>query len=245
MKPVNGKAAAYVCGNFACQAPVTIRADWKAGRQRPCSAVEWHAVLHGGRLRPSIGRCRTAKPPFARPSFAGAGASSCSRFSHAVAWREILLVEFVTLEDLREHTAHREVFGVQNGVSRADSGVMVRVARRGHGQTADLRIFEGIAIVAAQRGGGVEDLERVDRQMSQGWRTEFPRGRDRRDAAESPGRRVHGSCGRRREPVALQIWQGRADAEKMAFGRGHLDAGTMRKLSTGMPSSRISPLSSR
>ena len=49
-------------------------------------------------------------------------------------------------------------------------GVM-RVARRGHGQPADLRIFKGVTVVAAQGGRGVEDFERVDRQSFQGGET--------------------------------------------------------------------------
>jgi len=42
---------------------------------------------------------------------------------------------------------------------------MVCVACRGHRQTADLCISEGVAIVAAQCGRGIEDLERVDLQL--------------------------------------------------------------------------------
>ena len=88
--------------------------------------------------------------------------------SHAVPRREILLVELVALQDLRESGFHREIFGVQNGVGGADCGGMVRIARRRHGQAAHLRILKGERVVAAQGGRGVENLQRIDRQRFEG-----------------------------------------------------------------------------
>ena len=44
---------------------------------------------------------------------------------------------------------------------------MMRVAGGSHGQTSNLRILEGITIVAAQRSRGVENLDRIHRQRFQ------------------------------------------------------------------------------
>ena len=84
-------------------------------------------------------------------------------FAQAVSRGEVLLIELVALEDLREHTFHREIIGVQNGVGGADRRSMMGIAGRNHWQTAKLRIFKGVSIVTAQRGGGVENFDRVDR----------------------------------------------------------------------------------
>ena len=124
----------------------------------------------------------------------------------------------------------RKILGVQNGVGGSDGGVMMGIARRRHGQAADLRIFEGIAIVAAQGGGGVENFERIDRQLFEGRETD-------------PGAKQIIGMWRNGEPAALvneiadfarrpafEIGKRSADAEQMAFRRRDFDAGDDEKI---------------
>ena len=93
----------------------------------------------------------------------------------------------------------------------------MRVARRRHRQTARLRVFEGVIVVAPQRGGGVEDLERVDRQRLEGFGAnagaeEIVRMRRNREAAVLVDDLA--DFARR---LAFHDGQGRADAKEVAF----------------------------
>src|SRR5438552_9109287 len=83
--------------------------------------------------------------------------------SHAIARGEIALVELVAFEDLCESGFHRQLVTVEDGIGGPDCGGMMRVACRRHGQVAQLRITEGERVVAAQRGSGIENLQRIDR----------------------------------------------------------------------------------
>ena len=100
----------------------------------------------------------------------------------------------------------------------------MRVARCGHRQAAQLRVFEGVTIVAAQGGGGVEDFQGVDRQS-------FQDGKANAGAKEIVRVRRNGQpaafvndfadfAGR----LAFQIGEGRADAKQVAFVGGDFDA---------------------
>ena len=83
--------------------------------------------------------------------------------SHAIARGEIALVELVAFDNLRESGIHRQLLTVEDGIGGPDCGGMMRVACRRHGQVAQLRITEGERVVAAQRGSGIENLQRIDR----------------------------------------------------------------------------------
>src|SRR5213078_2860593 len=84
-------------------------------------------------------------------------------FAQAVARCEISLVEFVALEDLGENSFHRKIVRIQNSIGGADSRGVMRVTGCNHGQTANLRIFERVTVVAAQGRRGVENFDRVNR----------------------------------------------------------------------------------
>src|SRR2546427_3883092 len=98
---------------------------------------------------------------------------------------------------------------------------MMRVAGGSHGQTSNLRILEGITIVAAQRSRCVENLDRIHRQRFQNGKTDSGPEQIVRmwrngetaalmnDVADFPRR------------FSLQIRQLRTDAEKMTIGGGH------------------------
>src|SRR5205085_11329896 len=83
-------------------------------------------------------------------------------FAETVARGEVLLVEFVALEDLGENAFHRKIVGVQNGIRGPNRGSVMGVARGNHRQSAKLRVFESVSIVSAQSGGSVENFDRVD-----------------------------------------------------------------------------------
>src|SRR5437764_13287367 len=93
-------------------------------------------------------------PPQAHPVVPG--------FPYAIARREIFLVEFVALDELREDASGREIGGIQNGVGSDDRLAKMRIARRGHRQSATLRVFECVTLVATQRDAVVETYERTD-----------------------------------------------------------------------------------
>ena len=76
----------------------------------------------------------------------------------------IFLVELVALYNLRKNCFRGKIVAVHNRVSGPDSGGMMCIARCGHGQVANLCILEGVTIVAAQRGRGIENFDGINRQ---------------------------------------------------------------------------------
>ena len=110
---------------------------------------------------------------------------------------------------------------------------MMRVAGGSHGQTSNLRILEGITIVAAQRSRGVENLDRIHRQRFQNGKTDSGPEQIVRmwrngetaalmnDIADFPRR------------FSLQIRQLRTDAEKMTIGGGHFHSGQNEEIIDG------------
>ena len=102
---------------------------------------------------------------------------------------------------------------------------MVRVTGRSHGQTANLRVLESVAVVAAERSRSVENLDRVHRQGFQSGKT---------DAGAEQIIRVwrNGETAAFMNDVAdfarwfsFQVGQLRADAEKMTIGGCDLNPG--------------------
>src|SRR5947208_15297679 len=68
---------------------------------------------------------------------------------------------------LSENSFHRKIFRIQNGVSRADSGGVMRVAGSDHGQIPDLCVLERVTVVATQSSRRVENFDRINRQRFQ------------------------------------------------------------------------------
>src|SRR5678816_1500321 len=102
---------------------------------------------------------------------------------------------------------------------------MVRVTRRRHGQTAELRILEGITVVAPQSGGGVENFESVDRQFLEGRKTDAgPKQVVRMRRNGEPAAFVDEIANLACRPP-LQIGERRADREKMTLRGRHFDSG--------------------
>src|SRR5215475_5440805 len=64
------------------------------------------------------------------------------RFAQTVARGLVLLIQFVAFEDLGENSSHRKIVRVDDRVSRPNSSGVMRIAGGGHGQTADLCVFE-------------------------------------------------------------------------------------------------------
>ena len=156
-------------------------------------------------------------------------------FAQAVARRLVFLIQFVALYDLRENSFHRKIVRVDDRVSRANGGGMMRVAGRSHGQTADLRVFESVTIVAAQRGCGVENFDRIDRQRLQSGKTDS-------GAEQIVGVRRNGETAALMNDIAdfarrfsFQIRQLGADTEKMSVGGGHFDSGQNEKIVDRQP----------
>src|SRR5208283_4512567 len=111
-----------------------------------------------------------------------------------------------------------KVFGLQDCVRATDGGVMMSVARRGHGEPALEGIIECGLVVPFQCASGVEDFDRINRELVQ---NVFP------DAGAEKVVRVGRNC----EPAlfmnqltdlqrasSFQIREHSADAEKMPFG---------------------------
>ena len=141
-----------------------------------------------------------------------------------------MLVQFVALDDLGDDALHGEIVGVQNRVGGADRLGVVRVARGGHRQAAQLRVFESVTIVAAQGRGGVEDFQRVDRQG-------FQDGKANAGAKQIVRMRRNGETAAFMNDLAdfagrfaFQIGKGRADAEEMSLRGGDFDAGNDEKI---------------
>src|SRR5437867_12245698 len=103
------------------------------------------------------------------------------------------------------------------------------IAGGGHGQTANLRILEGVAVVTAQRSRGIEDLYGINGQRFQCGET------------DSRAKQVVGMR-RNRQPAAVvndvayfarrfsfQIWKLRTDAKKATIGGRHVYDGLKRE----------------
>src|SRR4029077_1924005 len=82
---------------------------------------------------------------------------------HAITRGEIVLVELVDFENLSESRFHRQLSTVKDSIGGPDGGGMMCVACCCHGQAAQLRITKRERVVAAQRGSGIENLQRIDR----------------------------------------------------------------------------------
>src|SRR5947208_13577587 len=62
---------------------------------------------------------------------------------------------------LSENSFHRKIFRIQNGVRRADSGGVMRVAGSDHGQIPDLCVLERVTVISAQGGRSVKNFDRI------------------------------------------------------------------------------------
>src|SRR5436190_19193433 len=103
----------------------------------------------------------------------------------------------------------------------------MRIARGDHRQSADLRVLEGVSVVAAQRRRGVENFDRIDGQRFQNGKTnagaeEIVRVRWNRETAALMN--DFANFARRSSFQLRWIRQSRADAKKMAVGRCHFDS---------------------
>ncbi len=132
MTPKGGKATAYVCENFACQAPVN-------GCGRAARSAGVGPLIHLLELRFRGREAAAAAEPH----------PVVPRLHHTVARREILLVQFIRFADLRQHPGDAEVFSVEDRVGGPQSLGVVRIAGGRHGQTAFARVIEGVAVVTA------------------------------------------------------------------------------------------------
>src|SRR5437667_905065 len=112
---------------------------------------------------------------------------------------------------------------------------MMRVAGGSHGQTTNLRVLESVAVVAAQCGRRVENLDRIDGQRFQSGKTDA-------GAEQIVWMRRNGETAAFVNDVAdfarrfsFQVRQFRADAEKMAISSGHLDSRKNQKIIDWQP----------
>src|SRR4051794_22072125 len=107
------------------------------------------------------------------------------------------------------------------------------IARRSHGKSAHLGVFECVTIIAAQSGGGVEHFQGVRGQGLE------------RGESDSSAKHVVG-MGRDGEPTAfmnhvariegrfpLEKGKRRPDAKKMSFSGRDFDAGNNEKIIDG------------
>src|SRR2546423_304695 len=141
-------------------------------------------------------------------------------FANAIPRSEISLIELIALDDLRQDAFDGKVSGIQDRVSGADSRGMMRVTGCGHRQTADLRVFESVAVVASEGGRGVENFDRIDRQFFESRETDS-------GAEEIVRMRRNGEATAFMDGVAdfkggsaFQIRQRSANAEEVAIGGG-------------------------
>src|SRR5207244_10665413 len=93
-------------------------------------------------------------------------------FAEAIAGGLVFLIQLVALQDLCENSFHGKIIGIDDGISCPNGSGMMRVAGRSHGQTANLRVLESVAVVAAERSRSVENLDRVHRQGFQSGKTD-------------------------------------------------------------------------
>src|SRR6266513_4104790 len=101
---------------------------------------------------------------------------------------------------------------------------MVGVTSRSHGQSTNLRVLESVAVIAAECGRCVENLDRIDGQRFQSGKTDP-------SAKQIIRVRRNGKPAALVDYVAdfacrfsLQVRKLRADAEKVAISGGHFHA---------------------
>ena len=167
-------------------------------------------------------RGRRSASPQAQPVVPG--------FTHAVARREVALVELIAFQDLRENSGDGQIIGVENCVSGADGGGVMRIARGGHGQAANLRVLERITIVATQGRRGIKHFDRVHRECFEGGKTDA-------GAKKIVGMRRNGEAAAFMNHVAnfarrfsFQIRKRRADAQEMTIRGRDFDSGNDEKI---------------
>src|SRR5215469_2197631 len=84
-------------------------------------------------------------------------------FAKAVARGLVLLSQFVALHYLREDSFHGKIVRIDDCISCSNGSCVMGVAGCSHGQTTNLCIFEGVAVVSAKRCRGIENLDGVNR----------------------------------------------------------------------------------
>src|ERR1051326_5847596 len=91
--------------------------------------------------------------------------------AEAVARSLVFLGQFVAFQNLRENSFHRKIIRIDDRVGCPNSSRVMRIARGSHGQTTNLCILEGVAVVATERCCRVEHLDRVNGQRFQSGKT--------------------------------------------------------------------------